>query len=80
MTFQHMHHAMANKALMQAKYTEGLADKAASCAERIANSSSQARSITRIASSPSSSLTTTAKWLFVTSPPDRLGLRLRAEF
>lgn len=27
MTFQHMHHAMANKALMQAKYTEGLADK-----------------------------------------------------
>jgi len=35
MTFQHMHHAMANKALMQAKYTEGLADKPASCAERI---------------------------------------------
>jgi hypothetical protein len=26
MTFQHMHHAMANKAIMQAKYTEGLAD------------------------------------------------------
>lgn len=35
MTFLHMHHAMANKALMQAKYTEGLADKPASCAERI---------------------------------------------
>lgn len=33
--FLHMHHAMANKALMQAKYTEGLADKPASCAERI---------------------------------------------
>lgn len=26
MTFLHMHHAMANKAIMQAKYTEGLAD------------------------------------------------------
>lgn len=35
MTFQHMHHAMANKALMQARYTEGLADKPAICAERI---------------------------------------------
>lgn len=35
MTFLHMHHAMANKATMQAKYTEGLADKPASCAERI---------------------------------------------
>lgn len=35
MTFLHMHHAMANKAIMQAKYTEGLADKPASCAERI---------------------------------------------
>lgn len=35
MALQHMHHAMANKALMQAKYTEGLADKPASCAQRI---------------------------------------------
>lgn len=25
--FLHMHHEMANKALMQAKYTEGLADE-----------------------------------------------------
>ena len=25
--FLHMHHAMANKAMMQAKYTEGLADE-----------------------------------------------------
>lgn len=35
MRFTHMHHAMADKALMQAKYTEGLADKPATCAERI---------------------------------------------
>lgn len=26
MVFLHMHHAMANKAIMQAKYVEGLAD------------------------------------------------------
>jgi hypothetical protein len=33
--FQHMHHAMANKALMQAKYTEGLADQPAKLMARI---------------------------------------------
>jgi hypothetical protein len=35
MTFQHMHHAMANKALMQAKYTEGLADNVAALHARV---------------------------------------------
>lgn len=33
--FTHMHHEMANKALMQASYTEGLADRPAKCAARI---------------------------------------------
>ncbi len=31
----HMHHAMANKALMQAKYAEGLADQPAKLMARI---------------------------------------------
>lgn len=35
MTFLHMHHAMANKAIMQAKYTEGLADQHEKCAARV---------------------------------------------
>lgn len=33
--FLHMHHAMANKALMQAKYTEGLADEPVKLMARI---------------------------------------------
>lgn len=33
--FLHMHHAMANKALMQAKYTEGLADQPTKLIARI---------------------------------------------
>jgi hypothetical protein len=35
MTFLHMHHAMANKAIMQAKYAEGLADQPEKCIARI---------------------------------------------
>lgn len=35
MSFLHMHHAMANKAVMQAKYTEGLADDHVKCSARI---------------------------------------------
>lgn len=34
-TFLHMHHAMANKALMQARYTEGLADFPEKVAARV---------------------------------------------
>lgn len=34
-TFLHMHNAMANKALMQARYTEGLADHPAKVAARV---------------------------------------------
>lgn len=33
--FLHMHHVMANKALMQAKYTEGLADQPAKLVARV---------------------------------------------
>jgi hypothetical protein len=33
--FLHMHHVMANKALMQARYTEGLADQPAKVAARV---------------------------------------------
>ena len=35
MTFTHMHIAMANKAIMQAKYTEGLADQPKEVADRV---------------------------------------------
>ncbi|MEH3109071.1 MAG: hypothetical protein PGN22_03075 [Agrobacterium cavarae] len=35
MAFLHMHHAMANKALMQAKYTEGLADQTTKLMARV---------------------------------------------
>lgn len=34
MAFLHMHHAMANKAIIQAKYAEGLADQPEKCGER----------------------------------------------
>lgn len=33
--FLHMHHVMANNAIMQAKYTEGLADKPTKLMARI---------------------------------------------
>lgn len=33
--FLHMHHRMANKALMQARYTEGLADQPTKVAARV---------------------------------------------
>jgi hypothetical protein len=34
-TFLHMHHAMANKAMTQAKYAEGLADQPSKLLPRI---------------------------------------------